>query len=46
MRFVPVKNAGQQAVLSLHRVGKPAPGPLAKYGIVMPRGIDNMVLLR
>jgi len=53
MRFVPVKNAGQQAVLSLHRAregfvkartaqANPIRGLLAEYGIVMPQGIGNI----
>jgi len=53
MRFVPVKNAGQQAVLSMHRAregfvkartaqANPIRGLLAEYGIVMPQGICNI----
>jgi transposase len=53
MRFVPVKNAEQQAVLSLHRArqgfikartaqANQIRGLLAEYGIVMPLGIDNI----
>lgn len=54
MRFVPVKNAEQQAVLSLHRAregfvtartaqANQIRGLLAEYGIVMPQGIDHIV---
>jgi transposase len=53
MRFVPIKNAEQQAVLSLHRArqgfvkartaqANQIRGLLTEYGIVMPRGIDNI----
>ena len=54
MRFVPVKNAEQQAVLSLHRAregfvsartaqANQIRGLLAEYGIVLPQGIDHIV---
>ncbi len=53
MRFVPIKNAEQQAVLSLHRAregfvkartaqANQIRGLLAEYGIVMPQGIGNI----
>jgi transposase len=53
MRFVPIKNAGQQAVLALHRArqgfvkartaqANQIRGPLAEYGIVIPQGIGHI----
>jgi len=53
MRFVPIKNEEQQAVLSLHRArqgfvkartaqANQIRGLLAEYGIVMPRGIGKI----
>lgn len=53
MRFVPIKNAEQQAVLALHRArqgfvkGRTAQanqirGLLAEYGIVIPQGIRHI----
>jgi transposase len=53
MRFVPVKNAEQQAVLSMHRAregfvkartaqANQIRGLLAEYGIVMAKGIGNI----
>src|SRR5512143_2315332 len=53
MRFVPVKNAGQQAVLSLHRAcegfvkartaqANQICGLLAEYGIIIPPGILHL----
>jgi transposase len=53
MRFVPIKNAEQQAVLALHRArqgfvkartaqGNQIRGLLAEYGIVIPQGIDHI----
>jgi transposase len=51
MRFVPVKNMEQQAVLSLHRVRQGVVkartaqanqicGLLSKYGLILPQGIS------
>ena len=53
MRFVPIKNVEQQAVLSLHRVrqgfvkartaqGNQIRGLLAEFGIIIPQGINNI----
>jgi len=53
MRFVPVKTAGQQAVLSLHRArqgfmkarnaqANQIRGLLAEFGIVIPKGIGHI----
>lgn len=53
MRFVPVKNEGQQAVLALHRArqgfvkartaqANQIRGLLAEYGIVIPQGISHI----
>lgn len=53
MRFVPIKNAEQQAVLSLHRArqgfikartaqGNQIRGLLGEYGLIMPQGIYNI----
>lgn len=53
MRFVPIKNVEQQAVLSLHRVrqgfvkartaqANQIRGLLAEYGLVVPQGIGNV----
>lgn len=53
MRFVPIKNAEQQAVLALHRArqgfvkartaqANQIRGLLAEYGIVIPQGISHM----
>ncbi len=53
MRFVPIKNIEQQAVLSLHRVrhgfvkartaqANPMDGLLAEYGLVVPQGIGRI----
>ncbi len=53
MRFVPIKNAEQQAVLSLHRArqgfvkartaqANQVRGLLAEYGIVIPQGIGHI----
>jgi len=53
MRFVPVKNAEQQAILSVHRVREgyikartaltnQIRGLLAEYGLVMPKGIAQL----
>ena len=53
MRFVPVKNLEQQAVLSLHRArqgfvkartaqANQIRGLLAEYGVVMPKGISKV----
>ena len=53
MRFVPVKNVEQQAVLSLHRVrqgyvkartaqANQIRGLLSEFGIVVPQGINNL----
>lgn len=53
MRFVPVKNVEQQAVLALHRVrqgfvkartaqGNQIRGLLAEFGIIIPLGISNI----
>ena len=53
MRFVPVKNAEQQALLALHRVREglvaartaqvnQLRGLLAEFGLVMPKGIAKM----
>lgn len=53
MRFVPVKNVEQQAVLALHRVrqgfvkartaqGNQIRGLLAEFGIIIPQGISNI----
>lgn len=53
MRFVPIKNSEQQAVLSLHRArqgfvrartaqANQIRGLLAEYGIVIPQGICNI----
>ena len=53
MRFVPIKNVEQQAVLALHRVrqglvkartaqGNQIRGLLAEFGIVVPQGISNI----
>lgn len=51
MRFVPIKNVEQQAILSVHRArqgfvkartaqGNQIRGLLAEFGIVIPKGID------
>lgn len=56
MRFVPIKNIEQQAVLSLHRVrqgfisartaqGNQIRGLLSEYGIIIPQGISNITKL-
>jgi len=56
MRFVPVKNIEQQAVLSLHRVrqgfisartaqANQIRGLLSEYGIIIPQGISNITKL-
>ncbi len=53
MRFVPVKNAEQQAAIALHRArqgfvkartaqANQIRGLLAEYGIVIPQGIDHI----
>jgi transposase len=53
MRFVPIKNAEQQAVLSLHRArqgfiksraaqGNQIRGLLSEYGLIMPQGFYNI----
>jgi len=53
MRFVPIKNAEQQAILSLHRArqgfvrartaqANQIRGLLAEYGITLPQGISNV----
>lgn len=53
MRFVPVKNVEQQAVLAVHRVrqgfvkartaqGNQIRGLLAEFGIIIPQGISNI----
>ena len=53
MRFVPIKNVEQQAVLSLHRVrqsfvkartaqGNQVRGLLAEFGLIIPVGIANI----
>lgn len=53
MRFVPIKNADQQSVLSLHRArqgfvrartaqANQIRGLLAEYGIVLPQGIGHV----
>ncbi len=53
MRFVPIKNGDQQAVLSLHRVrqgfvkartaqANQIRGLLAEYGITLPQGISHV----
>ena len=53
MRFVPIKNMEQQAILSLHRVrqgfvqartaqANQLRGLLAEFGIVLPQGIQNI----
>lgn len=53
MRFVPVKNADQQAILSLHRArqgfvrartaqANQIRGLLAEYGITLPQGISHV----
>jgi len=53
MRFVPIKNVEQQAVLALHRVrqrfvkartaqGNQIRGFLAEFGIIIPQGINNI----
>lgn len=53
MRFVPIKNAEQQAVLSLHRArqgfvtartaqANQIRGLLAEFGLVVPQGIGNI----
>ena len=53
MRFVPIKNVEQQAVLALHRVrqgfvkartaqGNQIRGLLAEFGIIIPQGISNI----
>lgn len=55
MRFVPIKNIEQQAVLSLHRVrhgfikartaqANQIRGLLAEYGLVVPQGIAYIAL--
>lgn len=56
MRFVPIKNIEQQAVLSLHRVrqgfisartaqANQIRGLLSEYGIILPQGISNITKL-
>ena len=53
MRFVPVKNAEQQAVMSIHRAregfvkartaqGNQIRGLLSEFGIIIPKGIANV----
>ena len=53
MRFVPIKNAEQQAVLSIHRArqgfvkartaqANQIRGLLLEYGITIPQGIKNI----
>jgi len=53
MRFVPIKNSEQQAVLSIHRArqgfvkartaqANQIRGLLAEYGIIIPQGIKNI----
>jgi len=53
MRFVPIKNSEQQAVLSIHRArqgfvkartaqANQIRGLLAEYGIIIPQGIKNV----
>jgi transposase len=53
MRFVPIKDVEQQAVLALHRVrqgfvkartaqGNQIRGLLAEFGIIIPQGISNI----
>lgn len=53
MRFVPIKNPEQQALLSLHRVREglvaartaqvnQIRGLLAEFGVIIPKGIDKM----
>ena len=53
MRFVPIKNADQQSVLSLHRArqgfvrartaqANQIRGLLAEYGITLPQGIGHV----
>ena len=53
MRFVPIKNVEQQAVLAMHRVrqgfvkartaqGNQIRGLLAEFGIIVPQGISNI----
>lgn len=53
MRFVPIKNVGQQAVLALHRVrqgfvkartaqGNQIRGLLAEFGLVIPQGLCHI----
>src|SRR5258706_2934584 len=53
MRFVPIKNAEQQAVLSLHRVrqgfvgartalANQIRGLLAEFGLVVPQGLSHV----
>jgi transposase len=55
MRFVPIKNIEQQAVLALHRVrqgfvtartaqANQIRGLLAEYGLVIPQGVSTLVL--
>jgi len=54
MRFVPIKNANQQAVLSVHRArqgfvkartaqGNQIRGLLMEYGITLPQGLGHIV---
>jgi transposase len=54
MRFVPIKNVDQQAVLSVHRArqgfvkartaqGNQIRGLLLEYGIVLPQGLSHIV---
>jgi transposase len=56
MRFVPIKNIEQQALLSLHRVrqgfisartaqANQIRGLLSEYGIIIPQGISNITKL-
>ena len=46
MRFVPIKDADQQAILSLHRArtaqANQIRGLLAEYGIIIPQGISHV----
>tara|TARA_R110000782_G_scaffold163303_1_gene255379 strand:+ start:111 stop:395 length:285 start_codon:yes stop_codon:yes gene_type:complete len=53
MRFVPIKNVEQQAILSIHRArqgfvkartaqAKQIRGLLSEFGIVMPQGIRSI----
>lgn len=57
MRFVPVKNVAQQAVLALHRVrqgwikartaqANQIRGLLSEFGLIVPRGIGHITICR